>query len=89
MAHTYMPIQKNSMTVATVPWEIFTPEDEAQAKRNHGQTLGELAGRGGTSICELTAILDHRPWRQEQWLHAWTRLWQIIAERGTQFQPRT
>lgn len=86
MAHTYMPIMKNTMTVATVPWIIFNQMDEVRAQKNHTQTLGELAGRGGLSICELVAILDDRPWRHEQHNHAWWRLWEIIAERNVRFE---
>jgi hypothetical protein len=89
MTHTYMPVQQRAAMVATVPWEIFTPEDQTWAQKNHGgQTLEELAGRGGLDICELIAVLDHRPFRHDRWVHAWARLWEIIAERGTQFKPR-
>lgn len=89
MAHTYMPIMHRSETVATIPWIIFTDDDEAWAQKNHTQSLAELAGRGGLGICELIAILDHRAWRKDLTTHAWWRLWEIIAERGVKFQPRT
>ncbi len=35
---------------------------EAQAQRNHGQTLQRLAERGGLSLTELCAVLDGRSW---------------------------
>ncbi|MBV9550803.1 MAG: hypothetical protein JO256_14125 [Alphaproteobacteria bacterium] len=89
MAHTYMPIMHNQSSVATLPWSIFTGLDEEQAIKNHSQTLGELAGRGGLSICELVAVLDHRPWREMKWVLAWSRLWQIVAERRASLQPST
>ena len=85
MAHTYMPVMKNSITVAAVPWTIFNADDEAWAQKNHGQTLGVLAGRGGLGICELVAILDHRPWCAMKLFEGWQRLFEIFAER----QPST
>lgn len=41
----------------SVPWEIVAPH-EAQAKKNHDQTLKRLAQRGGLSPEELVAVLD-------------------------------
>ena len=36
---------------------------EPQALRNHGQTLAQLAGRGGLGASEAVAILRDVPWR--------------------------
>lgn len=40
-----------------VPWEFVAPH-AAQAKKNHYQTLEQLAGRGGLSPTELVALVD-------------------------------
>lgn len=44
----------------TVPFAML---NEKWAKRNHGQTLKELAGRGGIGPCEALAIMDKRRWK--------------------------
>lgn len=41
---------------ATIPWESIAPH-EAQALKNHGQSLERLASRGGLSWCEALAVL--------------------------------
>lgn len=46
----------------SVPWNLVAPHEE-QAHRNHGQTLGRLAARGGLSPAELVAVLEDRPFR--------------------------
>jgi len=48
---------------ASVPWAMVAPH-EAQAKRNHDQTLEELARRGGLSPRELLAVLNDWPWNK-------------------------
>jgi hypothetical protein len=40
----------------SVPWSVVAPH-EAQAKRNHDQSLKRLAERGGLSPSELLAVL--------------------------------
>ncbi len=40
-----------------VPWSLIAPY-EAQAQRNHSQTLKRLAERGGLSICEAMAVMS-------------------------------
>ena len=45
----------------TVPLALVA-EHEAQAKSNHGQTVGRLKERGGLSWCELAAVLGDRKW---------------------------
>lgn len=44
----------------TVPWDMVAPH-EAQALRNHGQTLERLAERGGLDWSELLRVLEDRP----------------------------
>lgn len=49
-----------------IPWEIIAPH-EAQAQKNHGQTLGGLASRGGLGASEAVAILrDESFWEYSQ-----------------------
>jgi len=43
----------------TVPLAAVA-EHEAQAKKNHGQTVARLKERGGLSWCELAAVLGDR-----------------------------
>lgn len=42
-----------------VPWSLVAPH-EAQAKRNHDQTLQRLAERGGLDPKEMTLLLQDR-----------------------------
>lgn len=44
-----------------IPWELIAPH-EAQARKNHGQTLERLHQRGGLSPCEALAVLENREW---------------------------
>jgi hypothetical protein len=48
--------------VVAVPWEMIE-QHEAQAKKNHGQTVQCLAARGGLSACEALAVIEDRPFR--------------------------
>ena len=52
-----LPVQENA-----IPWEIIASH-EAQAHRNHGQTLQRLAERGGLSPCEAVAIIEDKDYR--------------------------
>lgn len=45
----------------SVPWAFVAPH-EAQALRNHGQTLQRLAERGGLSAAEMLAVVTGRTW---------------------------
>lgn len=42
-----------------VPWSLLAPH-EAQAVRNHDQTLQRLAERGGLSPAEMVAVIEGR-----------------------------
>lgn len=46
---------------ASVPWAMLAPH-EAQAERNHDQSLETLARRGGLDVMEMAAILTDRSW---------------------------
>lgn len=54
---TIMPI------MSEIPWALIAPH-EAQAQRNHWQSLDTLASRGGLSACEALAVIEDRPWRR-------------------------
>lgn len=43
----------------TIPWDLIAPH-EAQAQRNHSQSLERLAERGGLSSCEAMAVIENR-----------------------------
>jgi hypothetical protein len=47
----------------TIPWHLLDPH-EAQALKNHSQTLRRLAERGGLSPDEILAVLEDREWHQ-------------------------
>lgn len=51
-----------AFAVVGVPWSLIAPH-EAQALRNHSQTLDRLAERGGLSAAEAVAVLEDRPFR--------------------------
>ena len=47
--------------ITWVPWRMIAPH-EAQARKNHGQSLKRLAERGGLSVCECLNVLEGREW---------------------------
>jgi len=47
-----------------IPWAALAPH-EAQAQRNHGQSLERLAQRGGLDPAEAVAILEDRRWDRQ------------------------
>lgn len=49
-----------------IPYNLIAPH-EAQAMRNHGQTLQRLAERGGLSWTEITAVLADKTWKELGW----------------------
>lgn len=65
----------------SIPWSLIEPH-EAQAKRNHDQTLQRLAERGGLSPCEAVAVLEDRPWERMEAREALTRLKVLIQGAG-------
>jgi hypothetical protein len=46
-----------------VPWSLLAPH-EAQAYRNHGQTLARLAERGGLDVTEMIAVIEGKRWNE-------------------------
>lgn len=55
-----MPIMGATL-LSEIPWAFIAPH-EAQALRNHGQTLNRLAERGGLAACEAIDIIEGRKW---------------------------
>ncbi len=47
--------------LADVPWD-FVAKHRDQCQWNHSQTPERLAERGGLGICEMLAVVTHRPW---------------------------
>jgi hypothetical protein len=43
----------------TIPWAMIEPH-EAQARKNHYQSLERLNERGGLSPCEIVAVLEDK-----------------------------
>lgn len=70
-------------TPVSVPWALLAPH-EAQAERNHYQSLRRLAERGGLSPAEMVAVLEDRPWRNMDPAAAVARLNEIIKERSAE-----
>lgn len=54
--------KSGGLVVVAVPWSMLEPH-EAQAQRNHSQSLQRLAERGGLSACEALAVLQDREYR--------------------------
>lgn len=52
--------------VRAVPWAAIQPH-EAQAQRNHSQSLERLAERGGLDVAEAVLIM-----RDQSWTHVIT-----------------
>jgi len=50
----------------SIPWRVIAPH-EAQAQRNHDQSLERLAERGGLSPAEALLVLDDKPLRRADW----------------------
>jgi hypothetical protein len=60
----------NDPCIKAIPWAAIASH-EAQAQRNHSQTLNRLASRGGLSPCEAVAVMLDQPWRKMN--DAWAR----------------
>lgn len=72
-----------------VPWSLIEPY-EAQAQTNHSQTLKQLAGRGGLSMCEAMAIMSSVPYRQRPIANPTVEDWlDFIAERKARAEKRS
>lgn len=46
------------VAVKSIPWEMISDEvSQRQCERNHGQTLDEVAGRGGLGASEAICVI--------------------------------
>lgn len=45
-----------------LPWDVIAPH-EAQAQRNHSQSLKQIKSRGGLSVKEAACIVSDEPYR--------------------------
>lgn len=64
-----------------IPWDLIAPH-EAQALRNHNQSLEVLASRGGLSAVEAIAVIEGKHWRTVTTMtvgESATRLQEIVA----------
>lgn len=79
MPRDFMPILRHPDF--RLPWALVAPH-EKQAMRNHGQTLEQLAERGGLGFTEALAIMCDLPWRMVGLDEANAKLWlqERIAE---------
>ncbi len=55
--------------IASIPWAFIAPH-EAQAQRNHGQSLKRLAQRGGLSVPEALDVIEGRKWNSASYCEA-------------------
>lgn len=63
---------------ASIPLAMIAPH-EAQAQRNHYQSLRRLAERGGLAPCEAVAVLEDREWHRMDEAAALARLAVLVA----------
>lgn len=54
-------LKERNLIISGVDWGMME-EHEAQAEKNHDQSLRVLAGRCGLSACEALAVLEDRGW---------------------------
>lgn len=90
-AHTpgraVMPIMGAAL-LSEIPFAMIAPH-EAQALRNHSQSLERLAQRGGLAACEAIDIIEGRRWgsakpciENERYLINKVRAWRAAKATG-------
>lgn len=82
MTRTAMPIMGATL-LSEIPWAFLAPH-EAQAIKNHSQTLNRLAERGGLAASEAIDIFLGNSWNtakscieNERWLVNKVREWRL------------
>ncbi len=65
-AHNAFPVLQPGHQQEYIPYNIIAPH-EAQAMKNHGQTLQRLAERGGLCWSEIFAVLANKTWMELGW----------------------
>ena len=69
-----------------IPWWLVESH-EAQAKRNHDQTLRRLAERGGLCPSELVAVLEDRSWTTMPVVGAVLRIKRLLSKAAETLEP--
>lgn len=69
----------NDPVIKAIPWAAIAPH-EAQAQRNHSQSLNGLAHRSGLSVCEAIAVMTDTPWKQLNMTWARAKLLCLVLE---------
>ncbi len=67
MTRVIMPIMGATL-MSEIPFAMIAPH-EAQAQRNHGQSLNRLAERGGLAVSEAIDIMRGKGWGDSKGLH--------------------
>lgn len=87
MSRATMPIM-GAILLSEIPFAMIAPH-EAQAKRNHGQSLNRLADRGGLAVPEALDILEGRSRdssknsiNNERYLVQLVREWRAVQSQG-------
>ncbi|MDW3682976.1 hypothetical protein RA280_14705 [Cupriavidus sp. CV2] len=82
-----MPIMGATL-LSEIPFAMIAPH-EAQAQRNHGQSMERLAQRGGLAACEAIDIIEGRRWgsakpciENERYLINKVRAWRAAKATG-------
>lgn len=63
-----------------IPWDCLI-EHEEQALKNHGQTIEQLANRGGLDWTEALAVLEDRPWKSMNKLEAREKVLELTEQK--------
>lgn len=66
-ANLFPVLQSGRQPQEYIPYNIIAPH-EAQAMRNHSQTLQRLAERGGLGWTEILAVLSDKTWKEMGWI---------------------
>ena len=64
--HNVFPVLQPDKKEEYIPYNVIAPH-EAQAMKNHGQTLQRLAERGGLCWSEMLAVLKDKTWKELGW----------------------
>lgn len=76
------PILEKSPTMLAFPYELLR-QHEAQALKNHTQSLARLKERGGLAASEVLAIMEDREWYKVPFELAMSRLQELRREAGS------
>lgn len=63
--------------IRSIPWGLIAPH-EAQAEKNHYQSLRQLDHRCGLAPCEAVAVIEDRSYRQMPPELAYRRLIELV-----------